>query len=275
MLGNDRLFHLLSELDDSELKSLWTTCLRKKPEDEDFELGSKNHKIIVISKEWRAVHGHTLLNRFRNDHELPWKRILIDVADKLKPGWYWTEFKIDDHHAEEDIERAILVYLDDLVKAHWNKLSEAERQKIVSGINESLDHDARTIGKSGNQAGFVHVTVQSLSAAIGTGLIAGGGALLVAQATASGVIGGFFGGVLYQIGLWIIVRIVSWWSGAQLVSGGYVALIGGMIVSVPAIFAFAANALMSTSYRKTIPATLSLLCAHEMRKQLSELEKNQ
>ena len=275
MLGNDRLFHLLSELDDSELKSLWTTCLRKKPEDEDFELGSKNHKIIVISKEWRAVHGHTLLNRFRNDHELPWKRILIDVADKIKPGLYWTEFKIDDHHAEEEIERAILVYLDDLVKALWNKLSEAERQKFVSDINESLDHDARTIGKSGNQAGFVHVTVQSLSTAIGIGLLAQGGMLLVVQGTATSVIGEFLGGALYKIGLWIIVRFIGWWSSAQLVKGGAVALIGGMLILVPAIFAGFANALMSTSYRKTIPATLSLLCAHEMRKQLSELEKNQ
>jgi uncharacterized protein YaaW (UPF0174 family) len=77
---------------------------------------------------------------------------------------------------------------------------------------------------------------------------------------------------LYQIGLWIVVRIFGWWSGAQLVSGGGAAVIGGVLVSAPALIAFIANALMSTSYRKTIPATLSLLCAHEMRKQLAELE---
>lgn len=96
-------------------------------------------------------------------------------------------------------------------------------------------------------------------------------ALLVAQTTAAGVVGDL-GGVLYQIGLWIVVRIFGWWSGAKLVSAGGAAVIGGVLVSAPALIAFIANALMSTSYRKTIPATLSLLCAHEMRKQLAELE---
>lgn len=53
MPGNDRLFQLLSELDDAELKNIWTTCLGKTPEDEYFEPGSKDHQVIVISKEWR------------------------------------------------------------------------------------------------------------------------------------------------------------------------------------------------------------------------------
>jgi uncharacterized protein YaaW (UPF0174 family) len=272
MPGNDRLFQLLSELDDAELKNIWTTCLGKAPEDDYFDLGSKDHKVIVISKEWRAVHGHTLLNRFRNDHDLPWKRILIDVADKMKPGLGWTDFKLDDDHTEEEVETAILGYFDELVKLQWEKLSEEDRQKMVNNINDSLDHTAEVIRAKGNRAGFAPVTVSSLSTGIGTGLLAGGGALLVAQATASGVVGGLLGGVLYQIGLWIVVRIFGWWSGAQLVSGGGAAVIGGALVSAPALIAFIANALMSTSYRKTIPATLSLLCAHEMRKQLAELE---
>lgn len=58
MPGNDRLFQLLSELDDAELKNIWTTCLGKTPEDDYFDAGRKDHKVIVISKEWRAVHGH-------------------------------------------------------------------------------------------------------------------------------------------------------------------------------------------------------------------------
>jgi uncharacterized protein YaaW (UPF0174 family) len=275
MAAKDRLFMLLSELDDNELANIWTQCLRMKPEDEFFAEGSKDHKVIVISKEWRAVHGHTLLNRFRHDHELPWKRILIDVADKMKPGLRWTEFRIDDDHTEEAIETAILGFFDELAKLQWEKLSEEERQKMVDNINDSLDHTAEVVRAKGNRAGFAPVTVSSLSTGIGTGLLAGGGALLVAQATASGVVGGLLGGVLYQIGLWIVVRIFGWWSGAQLVSGGGAAVIGGVLVSAPALIAFIANALMSTSYRKTIPATLSLLCAHEMRKQLAELEKAQ
>lgn len=275
MPGNDRLFQLLSELDDADLNSLWKTCLGKKSEDEYFEPGSKDHKVIVISKEWRAVHGHTLLNRFRNDHDLPWKRILIDVADKMKPGLGWTEFKIDDDHTEEEIETAILGFFDELVKIQWEKLSEEDRQKMVSNINDSLDHTTEVIRAKGNRAGFAPVTVSSLSTGITAGLLGGGGALLVAQTTAAGVVGGLLGGVLYQIGLWTVVSIFGTWSGAQLVIGGGAVVIGGILVSAPALVAFVANALMSTSYRKTIPATLALLCAHTMRKQLAKLEKAQ
>lgn len=39
----------------------------------------------------------------RSDHELPWKRILIDVADNLNPGVGWTDFRMDDGRAEEAI----------------------------------------------------------------------------------------------------------------------------------------------------------------------------
>lgn len=86
------------------------------------------------------------------------------------------------------------------------------------------------------------------------------------------MVGGLLGGALYQIGLWLVVRIFGWWSGAKLAIGSGAATIGGALVSTPALIAFAANALMSTSYRKTIPATLSLLCAHEMRRQLAAME---
>lgn len=272
---DDRLLQLLSELDDFELMSIWTTNLGKTIEDEYFEPGSKYHKAMLISKEWRAVHGHTLRNRFRNDHDLPWKQILIDVADKMKPGFCWTEFKLNDDHAEEEIEKAILGYFDELVKLQWEKLSKENREKMVDNINDSLNHTAAVIRAKGNRSGFLPVTVSSLSTGIGSGLLAGGGALLVAQTTAAGVVGGLLGGVLHQIGLWIVVRTFGWWSGAKLLSGGGFAMVGGVLVSAPALIAFIANALMSTSYRKTIPATLSLLCNHEMRKQLAELEKTQ
>jgi uncharacterized protein YaaW (UPF0174 family) len=275
MAAKDRLFMLLSELDDNELANIWTQCLHMKPDDEFFTEGSKDHKVIVISKEWRAIHGHTLFNRFLNDHELPWKRILIDVADKLNPGVGWTDFRMDDERSAEEIEGRILELFDQLVKERWEKLSEKERQEMVNAINDSLDHTDEVIRAKGNRAGFAPVTVASLSSGVAVGLLSGGGALLVAQSAAVGVVGGLLGGALYQIGLWLVVRIFGWWSGAQLVIGGGAATIGAALVSTPALIAFAANALMSTSYRKTIPATLSLLCAHEMRKQLAELEKTQ
>ena len=272
MANNDRLFILLSELDDNELAHIWTQCLRMKPYAEFFGVDSKAHKINVISKEWRAIHGHTLFNRFRSDHELPWKRILIDVADKLKPGVCWTDFRMDDGRAEEEIEARVLEFFDQLMKARWEKMSEKEQQEMVNALNDSLDQTDEVIRAKASRAGFAPVTVASLSSGVAAGLLAGGGALLVAQSAAAGVVGGLLGGALYQIGLWLVVRILGWWSGAQLAIGGGAATIGGALVSMPAMIAFAANALMSTSYRKTIPATLSLLCAHEMRRQLAAME---
>jgi len=77
---------------------------------------------------------------------------------------------------------------------------------------------------------------------------------------------------LYQLGLWLVVRLFGVWSGAQLVAGGGAAAIGGALLSVPAAAVFVANALMTTSYRKTIPATLLLLSAHELRRQFADLK---
>ena len=89
----------------------------------------------------------------------------------------------------------------------------------------------------------------SLSSGVAAGLLAGGGALLVAQSAAAGVVGGLLGGALYQIGLWLVVQIFGWWSVVKLAIGGGAVTIGGALVSTPALIAFAANALMSTSYR--------------------------
>lgn len=272
MAGKDRLFTLLSELDDNELTNIWTQCLRMRPDDDFFSEGGKDHKVIVISKEWRSIHGHSLFNRFRNDHELPWKRILIDVADKLNPGLGWTNFRMDDGLTEEAIETRTLELFDQLIKEHWKKLSENERQKMVDAINDELNQTDGVIRAKGNLSVFAPVTVASLSSGVAAGLLVGGGALQVAQLSAAGVIGGLLGGTLYQIGLWLVLRFFGWWSGAKLVIGGSATIIGGALVSTPALIAFAANALMSTSYRKTIPATLSLLCAHEMRRQLAAME---
>jgi hypothetical protein len=50
MPGNDRLFQLLGELDDAELKNIWTTCLGKTPEDEYFERRHPNPVMLMLSE---------------------------------------------------------------------------------------------------------------------------------------------------------------------------------------------------------------------------------
>jgi hypothetical protein len=82
---NDRLYQLLNDLDDSELEDLWVHGLQCKPDDAEFRALSHELKVDRISTEWRAVHGHLPRQLRWGTQSLSWKRMLIDVADKLNP----------------------------------------------------------------------------------------------------------------------------------------------------------------------------------------------
>lgn len=269
---DDRLFALLRELDDQELRTIWVDALKCAPDRDDFAVGSRELKILNISKEWRAVHGHTLLNLRRGNHELPWRRILVDVADKLKPGWGWSDFRTNDERPDEEIEAAILRYFDERAQEAWAKMSEEERANLASSLEQELTQAQANANASARVAGISGITTSSLGAGIGAGLLSGAGALSLAQGATSFALSGLIGGTLYQLSFWIVVRVFGAWSGVQLMASGGLATVAGALLSVPALVAFAANAVMSTSYRKTIPATLALLTAHELRRQLADLE---
>lgn len=269
---NDRLFSLLQELDDQELRAVWEDALKCSPEHEDFAIGSREVRVLNISREWRAIHGHTLLNMRRGSHDLPWKRILIDVADKLKPGWGWSEFSMDGPQTEQEIEAAILRFFDDRAKETWADMSTEDRTRLADSIEQQLSATCTAVSKVAGASGARSVTASSLGAGISAGLLSGAGATVLAQGTASFAVGGVVGGALYQLGFWLVVRLFGAWSGVQLAAGGGAAAVGGAFLSAPAAIAFAANAVMSTSYRKSIPATLLVLTAHELRRQLSALE---
>ena len=121
---NDRLYQLLNDLDDSELEDLWVHGLQCKPDDAEFRELSHELKVDRISTEWRAVHGHLPRQLRWGTQTLSWKRMLIDVADKLNPGWGWTSFREDDPATEPAIERKILELLEERCRA-----VEAERAK--------------------------------------------------------------------------------------------------------------------------------------------------
>jgi hypothetical protein len=270
--ADDRLRVLLAALEESELEGIWTLALRCKPDADGFVAASRDRRIDCISREWRAVHGHTVLNRMRAPHALPWKRILIDVADKLNPGWRWTSFSMSDAHSEEAIEQAILRMYDERIRQMWAKMKPAKREKLALALDAEFDRITESLNLAGVTIGLRSVTVTSLGHAISAGLLSGAGALALAQGAGSFLVGGLLGGVLYQLGLWIVVRLFGVWTGAQIVAGGSAATIGTVLVSAPAAAAFVANALMATSYRKTVPATLRLLTAHELRRQVANLE---
>lgn len=269
---NDRLFQLLTELELPELLTIWQGALKRKPEDEEFSSLSHELQVAAVSAEWRAVHGHSVLNLARTPHELPWKRILIDVADKLKPGRGWTDLRMDDSASEPEIEAQILGFFDERFRSAWEAMSTPDRQKLADQLNAEIDTAGRLRTDLALRAGVAHVTTTSLSAALGAGLLSGTGALMLASGTTSAVVGGLMGGALYQLGIWLVFRLFGMLAGVQLMATGGAAAIGGALLSAPAAAAFLANALMSTSYRKTIPATLTLLCAHEFRRQFAATE---
>lgn len=269
---NDRLFQLLEGLDEPELQAIWERALKRSGTDEKFSAVSRSYKVALISAEWRAAHGHTLVNLLRDSHELPWKRILIDVADKLKPGWGWTAYGMDDPISEEELEQMILRFFDQRVREAWEAMSDEDRQKMASTLDAEAAAAAGMTSQQAAQAGFGHITTTSLAAGIIAGLLSGAGAVGLASGAASVAVGGLLGGTLYQLGLWVVVRVFGWLSGVQLAAQGGAAAVGGALLSAPAAVIFLAQAVMSTSYRKTIPATLLLLSAHELRRQLATVE---
>jgi len=269
---DDRLFRLLEELDDDELLAIWTQALRMEPGEQEFDRSPRPVRLFLLSAEWRSAHGHSLANVWRGPHELPWKRILIDVADKLKPGWGWTGFTMDDGATDEQIESFILRYYDERARESWAAMTDAQREATAQQLDAELRASRRVADSAGNKAAVGTVTVAGLSSGIGAGLMTGAGALLLAQGATSALVGGVLGGTLYQIGLWIVVRVMGVLSGAQLAASGGAAAVGGALLSAPAALAFLANAVMSTAYRKSIPATLMLLTAHQLRAQLAEWE---
>lgn len=130
---DDRLFHLLESLTDDELQRLWADGLRRKPEQDRFDSLARAERIAALSKAWRAEHGNALLNVVRGPHELHWKQILIDAADKLHPDLKWTPYRLDDPHSAAEIEQVVLDLYDQRVGPVWDGLTPEERRKVSAG----------------------------------------------------------------------------------------------------------------------------------------------
>lgn len=63
---------------------------------------------LLISKELRAAAGHSVMNIFRDEHQLPYRTILIDVADKLTVGIFNSSpFRYDGTETLAEIEAYI------------------------------------------------------------------------------------------------------------------------------------------------------------------------
>lgn len=267
MYYGDRMKNLLAQLDDDELEAIWTSHLKLKVSEESFDRAEKQQRVVLVSREWRSAHGHTVMNVLRRGRELPWRRILIDVADKLKPGVGWTKYRMSGRCRDEVIERQILRFFDERVKKKWESMSEEKRQEFARDLNTRLKNTTEIAAALKDKTALHAITVSLLDSGISAGLIVGGGALMIAQATLPGAIASVFAGLLAQIGFTVVVSLLGWMAGVKIALSGGAATLGGVIIGLPVLLVAITHSIMSTSYRKTIPATLAVLTSIELRKQ--------
>lgn len=176
--------------------------------------------IYTISKEYRSAAGHSLINIIREDHELPYKMILIDVADKLKPGLFWTDYSFDDDSTEEEIEEKIEQYLSKRARKELGKLSQKEEERLKQELVT---------------AGYAQANINSIMTMLASGSIGNILATRAASYLASSASPSLLG--------------VS--SSSFLLSSTGI----GLLISIPLLI----GTLGGPAYRKTILATIQMI----------------
>jgi len=185
----------------------------------------KNNEEIV--KEYASAGGHSIMNviRFFTNDEIPYKQILVDVADKLYPSFGWTSYSVNDKHTEIEIEDEIEKFLFKRMEEKWESLSEKERYELTKKMEEKM-----------KQKGIDQSTIDSIM----KGIAGGGLAYMTATPLAMSI---FYSSFFSSI--WATIFGVSTFAlatSALLITGPLAVL----IVGTPA-------------YRKTIPATITLI----------------
>ena len=231
----------------------------------------KQALIHLCSKELRGAAGSSTANVFREDHEFPYKQILIDVADKLSPGHTilsWTDYKLEDAHTEDEIENTISNLFEERTKKWWKGLSSKKKKEFVGGINTAMagNDEVRKVTNSGALGSFA--TQQMIENIIQTGIMSGLG-----KVAAGGALGTLGVSVIAQVGWLIVLQTVGWMSGVKFLlfgvaghgaMGGAVSMVGGLavsgILSIPTLFAFTDGA----AYRKTVPTMILLITKHRL-----------
>jgi uncharacterized protein YaaW (UPF0174 family) len=183
-----------------------------------------NELITIISRELRSAAGNSFVNMGRDDHDFPYKQILIDVADKICPGRFsQTKYQISDSTTSEDIEEYIYKRFNEIVKKHIEKLSSTEKAKLQVEVEKYLK-------QQGNPNGILITstfTTIPLSILLATPVVAN---------------------VLFG-GLW---TMIFGFSTGQLIVGG---LFGGIPIAAAGIVAVAAT----PNYKKTIRCVIHLI----------------
>ena len=226
----DLLFERLRSANRDELDAL-LPVLKLKPL--EFKTASDEDRISAISKELRSAAGNSLRNIPRGDHDLPCRRVLIDVADKLAPGrWSWSPFKMDSKEPDTEIEDYIYEHYNRLMQERLATMSADDRRKLQQAMEADLK------GK-----GYQQDVITAATSAIGTGVIAGAA---IGPIVAMALFSTFW---TWLVGLTLGEILI----GGVLGGGPIGLLLGGL------------NFAISPSYSKTVPAVLRLVFIRQTR----------
>lgn len=222
----DSIFMLLNEATVEE-KSEICKALRL-PADSD---------VFDISKEYRSTAGHTIGNWFRGDHDMPYKQILVDVANKLKPKKNKAHFALEDGYPEDEIEKKIIEFFAQKIADELNKMTLEKRTKKLEELKEAF--------RKGKAIDAKTESIDQITAALTTTTIATSTmvSLLTGPLTASLFYSGTMAGI---------------WAGMFGMNSSLMLLTGtgvGTLVALPVLLLV----LGSPSYKKIIPATLQLI----------------
>jgi len=262
-LHEDPLFERLRRLDEENSRSLLVSGLRIS--NEKVKGLGKEELVLLCSKELRSAAGSSCRNLFRGNHEFPYKQILIDVADRLAEGFTplsWTKYKLNDPHAEGEIEDSIVNIFDERARKWWENLSEKRKAEFVDGLQKVLEGES--IDEVIQSGGVKTVlTQQGLDNAFQYGVTWG-----LSKVLAPGLAGVLGVSIVGHIGWLIIVQTLGFMTGIKIAIvgiggmgawGGAVTFLGatavGGILSIPSTLLV----LDGAAYRKTIPTVIMLL----------------
>lgn len=243
MPKNDRLFFLLNQLEQADLILLLKSGLRS--EKVNLHRFSEDYLINMISKELRSAAGHSMANLFRDKHDFPYKRILIDVANQLTGKYFSkTGFRMNDNSSEEEIEKEIIRLFEKRAEKWWDSLKDSEKEKFILQVNQSAD--PALIGAVSKGKLSDRLTKEAMDSVIRNGLIR--------------VVGGTF--LISSIQWPIILNTIAQLTGMQLLFGAGGATLGmlgltgvGLAAAVPGTIL----ALTGSNHKKTVPTIIMLL----------------
>jgi uncharacterized protein YaaW (UPF0174 family) len=232
---NDKLFQRLLLAKRPDLEALLKDL---KVNSNEFRDATDDELVKKISAELRLAASWSLDNIGRPPHDFSYKKILIDVADKLAPGLGWTKFKLIGPESEDEIEDYIYERFLILMEKHLKSMNVADKAKLQKNVENAL-----------RKQGLPEQVVQATLTSLATGTLTG---VIVGPIIASAIFGGFW---TWLFGL----------SLGQLILGGVAG--GGPVGLLIAFSIFAAG----PSYTKTIPAVSRLILirlSHEVQAKL-------